>query len=149
MESSPGHRPYCSAPEQSASRYACRQQYRGGWQTRPCRLFASSRFCTRRSLQHAIASMGKPTVCWTIRGCAVSIQKSYSAKVDDKDVSACLTSSEVKAIARFYEGPRDPATGERLTVGGVQYGSELAWAGVFVPESADKPIFSTIIALAH
>ncbi len=73
--------------------------------------------------------------------------KNIQCRADVKDVSACLTSSEVKAIARFYEGPRDPATGERLTVGGVQYGSELAWAGVFVPESADKPIFSTIIAL--
>ena len=26
----------------------------------------------------------------------------------------------------------DPATGERLTIGGPQPGSELAWAGVFL-----------------
>ena len=63
------------------------------------------------------------------------------------DTSSCLTAKEVAVIAKFYEGPRDPATGEHLTVGEAQYGSELAWAGVFVPESADKPIFSTIIAM--
>ena len=63
------------------------------------------------------------------------------------DTSACLTAKEVAVVTKFYAGPRDPATGERLTVGQPQYGSELAWAGVFVPESVDKPIFSTIIAL--
>ena len=63
------------------------------------------------------------------------------------DVSSCLTPKEVAVVTKFYEGPRDPATGEHLTVGQAQYSSELAWAGVFVPESADKPIFSTIIAM--
>ena len=62
------------------------------------------------------------------------------------DHSACLTPQEVEVVTKFYMGPRDPASGERLTVGQPQYGSELAWAGVFVPESAEQPIFSTIIA---
>ena len=66
---------------------------------------------------------------------------------DGRDTSACLTAREVAVVTKFYEGPRDPASGEPLTVGEVQYGSELAWAGVFVPESAEQPIFSALIAL--
>lgn len=73
--------------------------------------------------------------------------KTIQCAADSKDASACLAPPEVATISKFYEGPRDPATGEHLTVGDTQYGSELAWAGVFVPESADKPIFSTIIAM--
>jgi hypothetical protein len=59
----------------------------------------------------------------------------------------CLTAAEVEAARRLYDGPRDAATGERLTIGGPQPGSELAWAGVFVPRAADQPIFSAKIAL--
>ena len=59
----------------------------------------------------------------------------------------CLTAAEVEAVRRLYDGPRDAATGERLTIGGPQPGSELAWAGVFVPRTADQPIFSERIAL--
>lgn len=73
--------------------------------------------------------------------------KTIQCPANSADVSACLTPKEVAVVTKFYEGPRDPVTGERLTVGQSQYGSELAWAGVFVPESADKPIFSTIIAM--
>jgi Tannase and feruloyl esterase len=58
----------------------------------------------------------------------------------------CLSAMEVEAVRRFYDGPRDPTTGRRLTVGGPQPGSELAWAGVFVP-SPGRPNFSEIIAL--
>ena len=64
-----------------------------------------------------------------------------------RNTSACLTATEVAAVSRFYEGPRDPVSGARLTVGEVQYGSELAWAGVFVPARADRPILSSLIAL--
>jgi feruloyl esterase len=59
----------------------------------------------------------------------------------------CLGASQVEAARRLYEGPRDPATGERLTIGGPQPGSELAWAGVFVPRGANETIFSEIIAM--
>ena len=48
---------------------------------------------------------------------------------------------------RFYDGPHDEATGEKLTIGGPQPGSELAWAGVYVPRAAAEPIYSGIIAL--
>jgi len=73
--------------------------------------------------------------------------RTIACAADAADSSACLTSAEVAAVRKFYEGPIDAATGERLTVGEEQYGSELAWAGVFVPETADQPIFSTTIAL--
>ena len=65
----------------------------------------------------------------------------------DEDSSQCLTAAEVQTVRRLYDGPRDAETGERLAVGGPQPGSELAWAGVFVPETADEPLFSETIAL--
>jgi hypothetical protein len=60
---------------------------------------------------------------------------------------ACLSAAEVEVVRRFYDGPRDPVTGERLTLGGPQPGSELSWAGVYVPASASQPIFSERITL--
>ncbi|MFT4184028.1 MAG: tannase/feruloyl esterase family alpha/beta hydrolase [Rhizobium sp.] len=65
----------------------------------------------------------------------------------DTNTNTCLNATEVDAVRHLYDGPRDPATGERLTVGGPLPGSELAWAGVFVPKAANEPIFSEIIAL--
>lgn len=62
-------------------------------------------------------------------------------------VGTCFSAVEVEAVRRLYDGPRDPATGERLTVGGPLPGSELAWAGVFVPMDAGGPNFSERIAL--
>lgn len=64
-----------------------------------------------------------------------------------QDAASCLTAAEVSVVRRLYDGPRDPQTGERLTIGGPQFGSELAWAGVYVPQSAGQPIMSTMIAL--
>ncbi len=58
----------------------------------------------------------------------------------------CLTPVEAMVARRFYDGPRDPVSGERLTQGGPQYGSELEWAGVYVPPAPDAPIFSALIA---
>jgi len=51
------------------------------------------------------------------------------------DTSSCLTAAEVTTATKFYSGPRDPSTNRRILVGGPQYGSELNWAGVFVPAS--------------
>ncbi|WP_122410677.1 tannase/feruloyl esterase family alpha/beta hydrolase [Pseudomonas viridiflava] len=62
------------------------------------------------------------------------------------DTAKCLTAPEVEAARRIYDGPKDPVSGERLIVGGPQPGSELAWAGLFVPVSADQPIVSQQIA---
>ncbi|WDS35109.1 tannase/feruloyl esterase family alpha/beta hydrolase [Pseudoxanthomonas sp.] len=63
------------------------------------------------------------------------------------DTSQCLTSAEVETVRKIYDGPRDPKTGERLLVGGPQYGSELNWAGVFVPIDAKQGVFSKQIVL--
>ncbi|MEF7616985.1 tannase/feruloyl esterase family alpha/beta hydrolase [Aquincola sp. MAHUQ-54] len=49
------------------------------------------------------------------------------------DTRACLTATEVATVSKFYNGPRDPSSNRRILVGGPQYGSELNWAGVFVP----------------
>ncbi len=65
----------------------------------------------------------------------------------DLDKGQCLTGAEVETVRRLYEGPKDHATGERLTVGGPQPGSELAWAGVYVPSSPREPMLSQKIAL--
>ncbi len=67
--------------------------------------------------------------------------------VTEKTTDTCLTAAEVDTVRRLYSGPRDPATGERLTIGGPLPGSELAWAGVFVPRGPNEPIFSEMIAL--
>ncbi|MEK1943179.1 MAG: tannase/feruloyl esterase family alpha/beta hydrolase [Pseudomonas sp.] len=66
---------------------------------------------------------------------------------DGQAAAGCFSTAEVAAAQRLYDGPRDSKTGARLTVGGPQPGSELAWAGVFVPASAEQPVMSQMIAL--
>ncbi|OWZ15299.1 hypothetical protein PHMEG_00011090 [Phytophthora megakarya] len=65
---------------------------------------------------------------------------------DATDNSTCLTSAEVATVTKFYNGPTD--SGKYLTVGEEQYGSELAWSGVFVSDSYTGDIMSTNTALA-
>lgn len=62
-----------------------------------------------------------------------------------EDAKGCLSPSEAMVVRAFYDGPRDPRTGVRLTQGGPLFGSELQWAGVYVPVTADQPIFSAMI----
>ncbi len=57
----------------------------------------------------------------------------------------CLTPAAVAAARALYAGAHDP-TGRKLVIGGPQPGSELSWEGVFVPRSADAPVFSATIA---
>ncbi|MBP1806200.1 tannase/feruloyl esterase family alpha/beta hydrolase [Rubellimicrobium aerolatum] len=64
------------------------------------------------------------------------------------DTAACLTPTEVEVVRKLHDGPRDPATGERLTLGGPQWGSELRWT-VFVPETPDATTASQDHALEH
>lgn len=73
--------------------------------------------------------------------------RTIQCTTDVEDSSTCLTADEVVAAKKFYEGPMDPETDEHLTVGEEQYGSELAWAGVFVPEAIDRPTYSGMAAL--
>lgn len=80
------------------------------------------------------------------RACRVDLD-AMRCNADNQDAGACLTAAEIGAARRLYDGPRDPASGTRLTAGGPMPGSELAWAGVFVPRNADAPIFSKMIAM--
>ncbi|KAF1330222.1 hypothetical protein FI667_g5338, partial [Globisporangium splendens] len=74
--------------------------------------------------------------------------KTIECASDATDTSACLTSTEVETVTKFYKGPTDPTSDKQLTVGEQQYGSELAWSGVCVPTSADAKAMSESIALA-
>ena len=60
--------------------------------------------------------------------------------------SHCLTTAQVAAARKLYDGPRTP-DGQRMTAGGPSYGSELSWAGVYVPRQRGGLIFSKVIAL--
>ena len=57
----------------------------------------------------------------------------------------CLTAEQVEAARKIYDGPRT-ADGLALTIGGPQPGSELSWAGVYVPKPGSDDIFSNVIA---
>jgi hypothetical protein len=61
-----------------------------------------------------------------------------------RDGSECLSAAEVQAARRIYAGAHD-AAGGKLVIGGPMPGSELSWAGVFVPQG-QGPIFSALIA---
>ena len=74
--------------------------------------------------------------------------KTIECASDATDTSACLTTAEVETATKFYKGPTDATSGEQLTVGEQQYGSELAWSGVCVPTSVDSKGMSESIALA-
>lgn len=58
----------------------------------------------------------------------------------------CLTAEQVAVVRKLYDGARD-GSGKRLVIGGPQPGSELSWAGVYVPRQLGGPIFSEMIAL--
>lgn len=58
----------------------------------------------------------------------------------------CLTAQEVDIVRKLYDGLRDAASGEKLAISGPLPGSELAWAGIFVPASVEAPMFSRSIA---
>lgn len=64
-----------------------------------------------------------------------------------QDSTACLTPAEAEVARRFYSGPHDPMTGKALTAGQPQYGSELDWAGVYVPQTAQAGLMSAEAAL--
>lgn len=67
---------------------------------------------------------------------------------DDTDNSTCLTAAETKVATAFYTGPVDADIGEHLTVGELQYGSEMAWVGVGVPATDGGAVASESMVLA-
>ncbi len=78
------------------------------------------------------------------RLCNVNLQK-LLCKAGDAP-AACLSAAEIAAVQRLYDGPRDSHTGERLSLGGPMPGSELAWAGQYVPYDAQHPSRSQLVA---
>jgi hypothetical protein len=76
------------------------------------------------------------------RRCAFDPVSALCATGQDAD---CLTAEQVEAARKIYEGPRT-ADGVWLTVGGPQPGSELSWAGVYVPQPGSDDIFGRVIA---
>jgi len=64
---------------------------------------------------------------------------------DRADTANCLTHAEADAASKIYAGPTD-ATGRRLTVAGMAYGSELLWPGVITADDPNMPPFNRLIA---
>jgi hypothetical protein len=81
------------------------------------------------------------------RNCHFDPASLQCSAAQEKNPVNCLTSAEVNVVRRFYQGPRDPQTGENLIAGGPLPGSELAWTGIYVPEKTTQPLFSQMIAL--
>jgi feruloyl esterase len=80
------------------------------------------------------------------RACLFDPASIQCPELTNKRDPRCLSAAEARAAALLYDGPRDPKGGERLTAGGPQFGSELGWAGVFVPTSEGSPLLSAQIA---
>ena len=59
------------------------------------------------------------------------------------DTSNCLTQAQVTVVRKIYSGAVT-TRGEHLYPGGQPYGSELAWAGWFIPTNPTAPQNSTI-----
>ena len=60
---------------------------------------------------------------------------------DGAPTDNCLTPAEVGVVEKFYNGPVDK-DGTHFTIGQPQYGSELAWAGVYVSQTAEQQTLS-------
>lgn len=63
-----------------------------------------------------------------------------------QDSSTCLTRAQADVAAQLYQGAHD-SHGQQMVISGPQYGSELAWAGVFVPRNANDHSMSGAISL--
>ncbi len=57
----------------------------------------------------------------------------------------CLTHAQVETAREIYEGAHD-SQGNKMVLSGPLPGSELAWAGVYVPSPGNEHIMSTMIA---
>jgi feruloyl esterase len=63
----------------------------------------------------------------------------------EQDSATCLTSSEIKVAQEVYLGAHD-SNGGKLVLSGPLPGSELGWAGVFVPSAGQDRIMSATIS---
>jgi len=62
-----------------------------------------------------------------------------------EDTSACLTADQVRVARELYAGAHD-AVGHKFVIGGPMPGSELAWAGVFIPFPGQDRVMSSGIS---
>lgn len=62
-----------------------------------------------------------------------------------QDHASCLTSAEVKVARELYAGAHS-ANGEKLVINGLLPGSELAWAGVVVPNKGQDHAMGSMIS---
>ncbi|KAB7897848.1 tannase/feruloyl esterase family alpha/beta hydrolase [Rouxiella sp. S1S-2] len=60
----------------------------------------------------------------------------------------CLSEEQISTLRKIYAGPRDSNSGLLLTPGGPLPGSELAWAGLFVPKKTGDLNYSQAVALS-
>jgi feruloyl esterase len=58
----------------------------------------------------------------------------------------CLTPAQADVAQKIYQGAHD-AKGHQLVISGPQYGSELAWAGVYIPRSPGDRVMSPNISV--
>ncbi len=63
-----------------------------------------------------------------------------------QDAATCLTPAQASAAKEIYRGAHS-ASGEQFVISGPQYGSELAWEGVFVPRGSGTQTISAGMAL--
>lgn len=71
--------------------------------------------------------------------------KSLLCKPGSTATGNCLTAQELAVVDKVYRGPIDPKSGKPLLAGGPLPGSELAWAGIFVPAASSDMLFSSKI----
>ncbi len=63
-----------------------------------------------------------------------------------QDPSQCLSPAQVEVVRKIYRGAHD-AEGHQLVISGPQFGSELAWEGVYIPRAENQPVMSGGISL--
>jgi feruloyl esterase len=62
-----------------------------------------------------------------------------------EDTAACLTADQVRVAGEIYAGAHD-ARGDKFVIGGPLPGSELAWAGVYIPFPGQDRVMSSGIS---
>ena len=65
---------------------------------------------------------------------------------EGQDPATCLASEQVETARKIYQGAHD-AKGRQLVISGPEVGSELSWAGVYVPGSPEGGFMSRSASL--
>ncbi len=63
-----------------------------------------------------------------------------------QDPKECLTEAQADVARKIYQGAHD-AKGDQMVISGPQPGSELAWAGVYIPRGPNDMVMSGSISL--